>query len=45
MLGVPRDMIIQKLSEVQPNGEVVIVSESPTMEVVDEEVDLYSLPL
>jgi len=45
MLGVPRDMIIQKLSEVQPDGEFVIVTESPTMEVVDEEVDLYSLPI
>ena len=45
MFGVPRNMIIQRLSEVQPDGEVVIVSESPTMEVVDEQVDLYSLPI
>lgn len=45
MFGVPRDKIIQKLSEVQPDGEVVIVTESPTMEVVDDEVDLYSLPI
>ncbi|MGB3908085.1 MAG: UbiD family decarboxylase, partial [Methanomethylovorans sp.] len=45
MFGVPRDKIIQKLSEVQPDGEVVVVPGSPTMEIVDEEVDLYSLPI
>ncbi|AKB73352.1 3-octaprenyl-4-hydroxybenzoate decarboxylase [Methanosarcina lacustris Z-7289] len=45
MLGVPKDEIIRKLAEVSPEGEVRIVSESPTLEVVEEEVDLTKLPI
>ncbi len=45
MLGVPKEEIIRKLSEVSPKGEVKLVSESPTLEVVEEEVDLTKLPI
>jgi len=45
MLGVPKEEIIKRLSEVSPNGTVSLVSESPTLEVVEEEVDLTKLPI
>lgn len=45
MLGVPKEEIIRKLSEVSPEGEVRIVSESPTLEVIENEVDLTRLPI
>jgi len=45
MLGVPKEEIIRKLSEVSPEGEVRIVSESPTLEVIENEVDLTKLPI
>jgi len=45
MLGVPKEEIIKKLSEVSPEGEVKLVSESPTLEVVENEVDLTKLPI
>ncbi|WP_048181802.1 UbiD family decarboxylase [Methanosarcina sp. MTP4] len=45
MLGVPKEEIIRKLSEVSPEGEVKLVSDSPTLEVVEEEVDLTKLPI
>ena len=45
MLGVPKEEIIKKLSEVSPEGEVRIVSESPTLEVIENEVDLTKLPI
>ncbi|WP_440946193.1 UbiD family decarboxylase [Methanosarcina sp. T3] len=45
MLGVPKEEIIKKLSEVPPEGEVRIVSESPTLEVIENEVDLTKLPI
>lgn len=45
MLGVPKDEIIRKLAEVSPEGEVRIVSESPTLEVIENEVDLTKLPI
>ncbi|MDV0446243.1 3-octaprenyl-4-hydroxybenzoate carboxy-lyase [Methanosarcinaceae archaeon Ag5] len=47
MLGVPRDEIIQKLSDITPNGTVKIVNDSPTKEVVLEgkDVDLTKLPI
>lgn len=45
MLGVPKEEIIRKLSEVSPKGEVKLVSDSPTLEVVEEEVDLTKLPI
>ncbi|MCQ1534689.1 UbiD family decarboxylase [Methanosarcina sp. KYL-1] len=45
MLGVPKEEIIRKLSEVSPEGEVRLVSGSPTLEVVEEEVDLTKLPI
>jgi UbiD family decarboxylase len=45
MLGVPKEEIIRKLSEVSPEGEVKIVSESPTLEVIENEVDLTKLPI
>jgi UbiD family decarboxylase len=45
MFGVPKDGIIQRLSEVRPDGEVKIVDSSPTQEVITDEVDLTKLPL
>ena len=45
MLGVPKEEIIRKLSEVSPEGKVKLVSDSPTIEVVEEEVDLTKLPI
>ncbi len=45
MLRVPKEDIIRKLSEVSPKGEVKLVSDSPTLEVVEEEVDLTKLPI
>ncbi|KKH93293.1 hypothetical protein EO95_13370 [Methanosarcina sp. 1.H.T.1A.1] len=45
MLGVPKEEIIRKLAEVSPEGEVQIVSESPTLEVIENEVDLTKLPI
>ncbi|WP_259134096.1 UbiD family decarboxylase [Methanosalsum natronophilum] len=45
MLQVPKDQIIDKLSNVQPDGEVKLVNKSPTMEVVTEDVDLRDLPI
>lgn len=45
MLGVPKEEIIKKLSEVSPEGEVRLVPESPTLEVIENEVDLTKLPV
>ncbi|MDD2438845.1 MAG: UbiD family decarboxylase [Methanosarcinaceae archaeon] len=45
MLKVPKAEIISKLSKVAPKGEVKLVSASPTLEVVEEEVDLTKLPI
>ena len=45
MLGVPKEEIIKKLSEVSPEGEVRLVSESPTLETIEDEVDLTKLPI
>ncbi|AEH61380.1 UbiD family decarboxylase [Methanosalsum zhilinae DSM 4017] len=45
MLNVPKEQIIQKLSTVKPEGEIRIVDTSPTMEVIEDEVDLSSLPI
>ncbi|HIH74801.1 MAG TPA: UbiD family decarboxylase [Methanosarcina sp.] len=45
MLGVPKEEIIRKLSEVSPEGEIRVVSESPTLEVIEDEVDLTKLPI
>jgi UbiD family decarboxylase len=45
MLGVPKEGIIKKLSEVSPEGEVRLVTESPTLEVVEDQVDLTKLPI
>ncbi|MHC1755966.1 MAG: UbiD family decarboxylase [Methanosarcina sp.] len=45
MLGAPKEEIIKKLSEVSPEGEVKLVSESPTLDVVEDEVDLTKLPI
>ncbi len=45
MLGVPKEDIIKRLSEVSPKGIVSLVSDSPTLEVVEEEVDLTKLPI
>lgn len=45
MLGVPKEEIIKKLSEVSPEGEVRLVTESPTLEVVEDQVDLTKLPI
>jgi UbiD family decarboxylase len=45
MLGVPKEEIIKRLSEVSPKGAVILVSESPTQEVVENKVDLRKLPI
>ena len=45
MLGVPKEEIIKKLSEIYPEGTVKLVSESPTLEVVEDQVDLTKLPI
>ncbi|WP_048108250.1 UbiD family decarboxylase [Methanosarcina barkeri] len=45
MLGVPKEEIIRRLSEVSPEGEVRLVSESPTLEVIEDQVDLTKLPI
>ncbi|HWQ45011.1 MAG TPA: UbiD family decarboxylase [Methanosarcina barkeri] len=45
MLGVSKEEIIKKLSEVSPEGEVRLVTESPTLEVVEDQVDLTKLPI
>jgi UbiD family decarboxylase len=45
MFGVDKDKIIKRLSEVSPDGEVVIVKDSPTMEVIEDDVDLTKLPI
>jgi len=45
MFGVEKDMIIQRLSEITPDGEVVFVDNSPTMEVIEDDVDLTKLPV
>lgn len=45
MLGVTKEEIIKRLSEVSPEGEVQLVSESPTLEVIEDKVDLTKLPI
>jgi UbiD family decarboxylase len=45
MLGVPKEEIIKRLSEVSPEGEVRLASESPTLEVIEDQVDLTKLPI
>ena len=45
MLGVPKEEIIKRLSEVSPEGEVRLVSESPTLEIIEDQVDLTKLPI
>jgi UbiD family decarboxylase len=45
MLGVPKEEIIKRLSEVSPKGAVILASESPTQEVVENKVDLRKLPI
>jgi UbiD family decarboxylase len=45
MLEVPKKEIIKRLSEVPPKGAVILVSESPTQEVVEDKVDLKKLPI
>ena len=47
MLGVPKDEIIRKLSDVSPDGEVIVVSDSPTKESILEkdEIDLTAMPI
>ncbi len=45
MLGVPKEEIIKRLSEVSPEGTVKLVSDSPTLEVVENQVDLTKLPI
>ena len=45
MLGVPKEEIVMKLSEIYPEGTVKLVSESPTLEVVEDQVDLTKLPV
>ncbi|PAV11300.1 hypothetical protein ASJ81_10660 [Methanosarcina spelaei] len=45
VLGVPKEEIIKRLSEVSPEGEVRLVSESPTLEVIEDQVDLTKLPI
>lgn len=45
MFCVDKDKIIQKLSGISPDGEVRLVKDSPTMEVIKDEVDLSELPI
>lgn len=45
MLGVSKEEIIRKLSETSPEGEIKVVTDSPTLEVIEEEVDLTKLPI
>ncbi|MDY0267445.1 MAG: UbiD family decarboxylase [Methanimicrococcus sp.] len=47
MLGVSKEEIIQRLANITPCGEVVVVKDSPTKEVIVEEndVDLFKLPI
>lgn len=45
MFKVSQDKIIKFLSEIEPDGEVKIVDFSPTMEVIEKEVDLYDIPI
>ncbi len=45
MFGVDKDRIIKRLSEISPDGEVLIVKDSPTMEVIEDDVDLTKLPI
>lgn len=47
LLGVPKEEIIRRLADITPSGEVVLVSDSPTKEVVEEgeEVDLFKMPI
>jgi len=47
MLGVPKSDIIAKLSGLSPEGEVVVVKDSPTKEIIieKEDVDLTKLPI
>lgn len=45
MLKVPRDQIIKRLSEIETDGEIKLVDRSPTLEVVEKDVDLYSIPI
>ncbi len=45
LLGVPKEEIIKRLSEVSPKGTVMLVSQSPTLEVVENKVDLTKLPI
>jgi len=45
LLGVSKEEIIKRLSEVSPKGTVMLVSESPTLEVVENKVDLTKLPI
>lgn len=45
MLGVQKEEITRKLAEVSPDGEVKLVTQSPTLEVTEENVDLTKLPI
>ncbi|MFP4655709.1 MAG: UbiD family decarboxylase [Methanohalobium sp.] len=45
LFGISKDSIIQKLSNIKPDGEVIVVNNSPTKEIVEEEVDLTKLPI
>lgn len=45
MLGVPKEEIIKKLSQISPEGEIKIVSDSPTLEIIEKEIDLTKLPI
>lgn len=45
LFNISKDNIIHKLSTVEPNGETRIVDESPTKQIVDDEVDLTKYPI
>jgi len=45
MLGVPKNMIIQRLAGVPASGEVRLVEDSPAKEVTETDVDLTKLPI
>ncbi len=45
MLDVPKNGIIEKLSGLRPDGQVTLVDGSPTRDIIDDDVDLSSLPI
>ena len=45
MLGVSKNEIIQRLSDIKPNGTIKIVKNSPIKEVKKKQVNLTKFPI